>query len=225
MGVGDAHLAAIGKLTQLQHVTVKVSYTEEGGLCGSKQHAAAAAHVCTQCCVPRMCPLRMHSTHLTLLLPLPLLSLVCFPLARQPTQVCPRETTPAGLCSLTALGLLDSLQHLALYDAELPCETLSQHLSGASLLTSLQFGLSSVSRELSALRSLPNLKVCLYGCLSGEYQKQKALHKMQLCTRKVSTSTFLTSTLLNRAMQPLLPPPCAAGSLCLLMYACSCTTH
>lgn len=81
---------------------------------------------------------------------------LCF---KNPLQVCPQETTPAGLEGLTSLGLLDSLEHLALYDAELPCEALSQHLAKATRLSSLQFGLSSVSPELSSLRSLPKIQV------------------------------------------------------------------
>lgn len=79
-------------------------------------------------------------------------------------QVCPQETTPAGLAGLTALGLLDSLEHLALYDAELPADSLAQHLSAASRLSSLQFGLSTVAPELSTLRKLPKLQVCVCVC-------------------------------------------------------------
>lgn len=76
-----------------------------------------------------------------------------------PPQVCPQETTPAGLEGLTSLGLLHNLEHLALYDAELPCEALGQHLAAATRLSSLQFGLSSVSTELSALKGLPKIQV------------------------------------------------------------------
>lgn len=73
--------------------------------------------------------------------------------------MCPQETTPAGLADLTALGLLDNLEHLALYDAELPCDSLAQHLAGTTRLSSLQFGLNSVSPELGTLKSLPKLQV------------------------------------------------------------------
>jgi hypothetical protein len=73
--------------------------------------------------------------------------------------VCPHETTPAGLAALTSHGLLEQLEHLALYDAELPCSSLKEHLSGASKLTGLQFGLSSVSRDLGAITRLTSLKV------------------------------------------------------------------
>jgi hypothetical protein len=44
MGVGDAHLSAIGKLTQLQQVTVKVSHTS-----ALKGHSLTSAMLCLTC--------------------------------------------------------------------------------------------------------------------------------------------------------------------------------
>lgn len=95
MGVCDHHLEAIGQLTQLKHITLRV---------------------------------------------------------------CPHETTASGLAGLTAHGLLSSLEHLSLYDAELPCASLADHLSGASKLTALQFGLNSVCSSLSALTRIKSLQ-------------------------------------------------------------------
>lgn len=79
-------------------------------------------------------------------------------------RVCPHETTAAGLAGLTAHGLLSSLEHLSLYDAELPCASLAEHLSGASKLTALQFGLNSVCTSLAALTRIKSLQV---GWLEG----------------------------------------------------------
>jgi len=108
-------------------------------------------------CPPSLTPLSLTQA-LPSLCPPPLFLLL---------QVCPQETTPSGLAGLTALGLLDGLEHLALYDAELPADSLAQHLAGAARLTSLQFGLSTVAPELSTLRALPKLQVGLGGGVSG----------------------------------------------------------
>jgi hypothetical protein len=96
-------------------------------------------------------------------------------------QVSPQGTTPEGLAGLTSFGLLKTLEHLALYDAELPCDSLALHLAGATRLSSLQFGLSSISNDFGTLHKLPKLQVggvcgvvggggflwCLFGAFLG----------------------------------------------------------
>jgi hypothetical protein len=69
-------------------------------------------------------------------------------------QVCPYEATPAGLAALTAHGLLSQLEQLQLYDAELPCSCIAEHLAGASRLSALQFGVNSVTPDLPRLPAL-----------------------------------------------------------------------
>lgn len=100
-------------------------------------------------------------------------------------QVCPQETTPAGLAGLTSLGLLHSLERLALYDAELPCESLAQHLAAASRLSSLQFGLSSIEPELGTLHSLPKLQVWFWKP-AGEEGGWRLLSGQQLSAKTLA---------------------------------------
>lgn len=75
-------------------------------------------------------------------------------------QVHPGECTPAGLSGLAALGLLNRLEQLALYDSELPACCLAGWLKLATQLTALQLGLSNVE-DLAPLAKLPKLKVGL----------------------------------------------------------------